>query len=369
MLETNPSAPPQLLSDFESLRSKPVVQGRIISYPRYWQVPAATEKTAYDALSVHADTLGFVYIGFPWATVIDGVRRETVTLDELMRALVAIRALQFEGPDIPRATVAQHINADRFIEIFSACGVTDLFWSHAQRSHTQMGGITVHPFPLFPAQTADKTEHDDLHRPRQYLANFIGAYNPKAYLTDVREHIFRDAGTAADLLIVKRDTWHFERAVYAEQMRGIAPDDARLSLEALYKDEYLQAIRDSVFTLCPTGSGPNSIRIGESLALGSIPIILTRDLALPGDPALWEAACVFAEDSANGYRQSLDRARAMSESEIRTRQRNTQNLFAQIGPLSYSALILSAMGKNESAASHARLHSGSDESSAASVLQ
>ena len=347
MPETISSAPPQLLSDFASLRSRPVVQGRVISYPRYWQVPAATEKAACEALSVRADLLGFVYIGFPWATVIDGVRRETATIDELMRALVAIRALQIEGPDIRRATVAQHINADRFIEIFSACGVTDLFWSHARKSHSQIGGITVHPFPLFPAQTPDMTEHDDLHRPRRYLANFIGAYNPKVYLTDVREHIFSDAGTADDLLIVKRDTWHFERTVYAEQMKGIAPDDARLSLEAEQKEEYLQAIRDSVFTLCPTGSGPNSIRIGEALALGSIPIILTRDLALPGSLALWESTCVFADDSLSGYRQALDQVRIMPDAEIRTRQRNTRELFAQVGPSSYRALILTAMNRNE----------------------
>jgi hypothetical protein len=333
---------PPILADLCRLRSKPVVQGRIIAYPAHWQVPAATEKAAWEAVSQHADSLDFIYVGFPWATVIDGLRRETATLDELMQALAAIRALLAGGAPMRRATVAQHINADQFIDVFAACGVTDMFWSHAQRSHTAIGGVRIHPFPLFPAQTPGGAEHGELHRARRYLANFIGAYNPKAYLTDVREHIFRDTAVD-DLLVIKREAWHFERAVYDEQIKGISPDEARLKLEALHKEEYLQAIRDSVFTLCPSGSGPNSIRVGEALALGSIPIILTRTLALPGSLALWETACLFEEDSATGYRRALEQARAMSAAEVRTRQLALRKLFDQVGPHAYSDLIMAGM--------------------------
>jgi hypothetical protein len=317
----------------------------MVTYPRHWQVPAATEMVACEAMGACSEALDFVYIGFPWATVIDGVRREATTLDELMRALVAIRAIRPSRLARRRATVAQHINADQFINVFRACGVTDLFWSHARCSRTEIDGIAIHPFPIFPAQTPDGLEPGDPHRPRPYLANFIGAYRSKVYLTDVREHIFRDAEAATDMKIIKRDDWHFERAVYSEQMKGITPDDARLKLEAQHKEEYLQAIRDSVFTLCPTGSGPNSIRIGESLALGSIPIILTRDLALPGNVALWETCCLFEEDSAEGYRRAIARARAMPEAEVMNRQRATRDLFAEIGPQAYADLIVSAMRK------------------------
>ena len=38
---------------------------------------------------------------------------------------------------------------------------------------------------------------------------------------------------------------------------------------------------NSKYTLCPSGSGPNSIRLWESLACGSIPIILSDTLDLP----------------------------------------------------------------------------------------
>lgn len=336
---------PMSLGDRIAVRpDRPLERGRVIAWPQAWQMPAATEKTAFEAILSRADTIGFDYVGFAWATLFDGLRNDAATTGELLRALAAIRARLAARRPVRVATVAQHIHAHRFAEFFRACGVTDLFYSHARTERPDLAGMRVHPFPLFPAQTPDGPEPGDLHRPRRYLANFIGAYNPKAYLSDMRALIFADAG-APDLLIVARKAWHFERAVYAEQMRGLAPDGARVATEAQHKAEYLDAIRDSVFTLCPTGSGPNSIRVGEALALGSIPIILTRILALPGNPALWQAACLFEDDTAEGYRRALARARAMPEAELRARQMATRDLFATIGPSEYGDLIVGTMAR------------------------
>ena len=47
----------------------------------------------------------------------------------------------------------------------------------------------------------------------------------------------------------------------------------------------------SKFSLCPSGSGPNSIRLWESLALGSIPVLLADTLELPNHK-LWDNAIV-----------------------------------------------------------------------------
>jgi len=38
---------------------------------------------------------------------------------------------------------------------------------------------------------------------------------------------------------------------------------------------------NSRYSLCPSGSGPNSIRFWESLAVGSIPVLLADTLDLP----------------------------------------------------------------------------------------
>lgn len=337
----NAALTPSLLADYLEKPDQGIQQqAHLIAYPQQWQVPAATEKAAYESLLTQADSLDFTYVGFPWATLIDCLLKDVSQKWPLVRKLASLRQrLAGQGP-ARRVTVAQHIRADRYMLLFKACGITDLFWSHATVGREEIEGIRVHPFPLFPAQTPNGPEPPDLEQPRRYLANFIGAYTSGLYLSDVREHIFRDAGKMDDVLIIQRDAWHFDRAVYAEQINGTAPDDARLTMERQHKEEYLQAIRDSVFTLCPTGSGPNSIRIGEALALGSIPVILTRELALPGDRGLWEAACLFEEDSGEGYRRALGRMRGMSESERNVRQAATRDLYDAIAPRNYAYLML-----------------------------
>lgn len=333
--------PPVLLSDLMPEVGRGLARfGRLVGYPHHWQMPAATEMAAFAGMQSDITSIDYAYLGAPWATVIDGVRGGASEAFEVLAALKACRRALPRGLRV--ATVAQHIHADRFAGLFRACGVTDLFWSHARVGRDRLDGMIVHPFPLFPAQTPDGPDPADPHRPRRWLANFIGAYNPKVYLTDVRARIFADAGVP-DMRIVRREAWHFERAVYREQIGGVAGDAARLAIEASEREEYLDAIRDSEFTLCPSGSGPNSIRIGEALALASIPIILTRDLALPGDVANWEAACLFEEDSAEGYLRALARARAMSPAELRDRQLATRTLFAMISKSGYAKLITASM--------------------------
>ncbi len=337
-------APARLLADLLPETGRGLFRaGRVIGYPHHWQVPAATEKAAFAAMQARAGTLGFAYLGVPWATVIDGLRRSSGTGFEVLAALEPLRRAVPRGLRV--ATVAQHIHSDRFAGLFRACGVTDLFWSHARAGQDRLEGMALHPFPLFPAQTPDGPDPADPHRPRRWLANFIGAYNPKVYLSDVRARIFADAGTAPDLRIVPRESWHFERAVYEEQIAGRSADAAPLAIETREREEYLEAIRDSAFTLCPSGSGPNSIRIGEALALASIPIILTRELALPGDRALWDAACLIEEDSAEGYRRALARARDMQPAELRARQAATRKLFAAVGPVGYAGLITDVIAR------------------------
>lgn len=329
---------PILLGSLQTDKIGIFKQDQLIAYPHYWQEPAATERAAYEAMASSDVLLDFVYFGFPWAALIDGLRADSASAFKILTALEHSESLL---PAKQRViTVAQHIHADQYASIFRACGVTDVFWSHCRKNQENLHGVRFHPFSLFPAQTANEPIQADPHRPRKWLATFIGAHNPKVYLTDVRAIIFEDAGRYDDVLIVKRDSWHFQRAVYEQQVASKKPEDAQLAAEEKMREEYLESLRDSTFTLCPSGSGPNSIRIFESLSVASIPIILTRELALPGDQRLWEAACIVEDDSADGYRRAINRARSMSESEIRARQTATQLLFSAVGPKGYAELML-----------------------------
>lgn len=313
----------------------------IYAFPWYWQTPAQTEKAAFEEVSAQGTGLRFEYVGLPWATIIDGLRGRSAMAFEILIAMHQLPSRCAEQ----RISVAQHIHSLDFVELYLAAGVTDLLWSHATHLVTEVQGIRIHPFPLYPAQTSDQVPPVIPATERVWLANFIGAYSPGLYLTNVRQHIFEDAELFPDLCIIKREAWHFERAVYQEQVAGTRPQQNQLSIEARHREEYLNAIRQSWFTLCPSGSGPNSIRVFESLCLGSIPIVLTRALRLPGDQALWEQAALIEEDSPQGYRRALEQARGMSIAHRCRMLEAGRRLYSLVTPTAYGQLITSIVRK------------------------
>jgi hypothetical protein len=62
-------------------------------------------------------------------------------------------------------------------------------------------------------------------------------------------------------------------------------------------EEFTTLMMNSIFTLCPSGSGPNSIRLWEAILLGSIPIILSETHLLPGNSSIWEKAALFLPET------------------------------------------------------------------------
>lgn len=321
----------------------------IVGFFDYWQTPAKTELAAYEAVVRGGALDGFIYLAFPWATLIDALKSRSFSLvAKLLGELAHLQKQLSTETDKRIVTVCQHISCLDFLYLFEACGVTNIFWSHKTRDLKTKNEISFHPFPLYPAQTHEASDLDKFKKPphtRQLLTNFIGAFNPKVYLSDTRARIFEDAGKYSDCLIVKREAWHFDRHVYQDQMKGVSAAQEQLLREEMQRREYLEAIGDSVFTLCPSGSGPNSIRIWEAIQLGSIPIILTLDLDLPGDLRLWEDACIFAEDSENGYINALEHIRTMSNEERQVKQNKVMQLAEYMLPVSYGDTIKNGVRK------------------------
>lgn len=272
--------------------------------PLPWQQPNATEFTAAKAIAAaHDPLLTQSFFPFPWATWIDRFRHGA--------ALEAPPAGRVASGI--RATVCQHIWALEHLELFQRAGVTDLFWSHASQGLTQIGGIRIYPFPLFPVRCATHPPAQPLLPPaqRSLLYSFQGAYAPGLYRTPVRDWLL-ELPPRPDAQLQRRQEWHYEQAVYREQVQGEAADAARHAQLAQEADAYAATLQASCFALCPSGSGPNSIRLWEALGYGAIPVILSDQLQLPGSAALWQAAALVVPETQTAVAALPDQLEALA---------------------------------------------------------
>lgn len=253
--------------------------GNIFAFSQDWQTPAKTEQWAYEQLlSIPKVDIFTQYICFPWATLIDFLDFNP------RKAYHLLKALDNAPPKmaIKRITYCQHIYALKMLPYFKQLGITDLYWSHKIKGQDIIDGIRIHPYPLYPVMHY-KRKKPYKNKPlsdRKYLYSFIGSYQPGLYLTDVRKWIF-DLPKREDAIIIERSEWHFEQDVYQSQLFGIPEEKARKEVREQHEKEYIEVMEETIFCLCPSGSGPNSIRIWEAIKFGCIPIILSDHLEMP----------------------------------------------------------------------------------------
>ncbi|QEY32402.1 hypothetical protein EVJ50_09430 [Synechococcus sp. RSCCF101] len=294
-----------------------------------WQSPNRTEGHAADRLlpEVGGPTGG--YCAFPWASWIDAQQ-----LQQPCGSTPRAGAL----PSGPIATVAQHIWIERHAERLRQAGITDCFWSHARRGRTHWGGLRWHPFPLYPVRCGDHPPPPQLPDPseRTWLYSFQGAYDPEHYLTPVRRWI-QALPPRPDARVQQRRGWHFQEAVYQEQLRGERIDPGRRQARQREAEAYATTLLQSCFALCPSGSGPNSIRLWEALGYGAIPVILSDTLELPGDPRLWQAASLRLPETPAAVQALPDQLAALrgQPERLRAMQRSGRQLWRRYGPQAF----------------------------------
>ena len=92
-------------------------------------------------------------------------------------------------------------------------------------------------------------------------------------------------------MIKNTKSWHFENIVYGKQIGKWDFSEKEATRNKIKLNIYNTVLSNSRYSLCPSGTGPNSIRFWESLAFGSIPILLADTLELPQHP-LWEQSII-----------------------------------------------------------------------------
>jgi hypothetical protein len=115
--------------------------------------------------------------------------------------------------------------------------------------------------------------------------------------------------------VIDRDSWHYQSEVYDKQIYN--RDAATSDLDGITKaEEYVNILKRSIFSLCPSGSGPNSIRLWESIGFGSIPVIISDTYLPPGNLALWEQAVIYCDETVAAIEALPTRLALLAQDEI-----------------------------------------------------
>jgi hypothetical protein len=259
----------------KSKESEWIQQHNLFVYNHVWQTPAKTEKWVWERLKQEKITFNNInIICFPWATLIDLIERgKALRANELLEKLKELRL-----SDRRRVTFCQHVKALKYGYLFKLIKINVLYWSHKRIDEDIFDGIEIKPLPLYPVINSDESSAARINLPL-YEYSFIGAYDTGCYLTDIRRKIFSYIHPES-AYVIRREKWHYEDAVYGEQI-----ERNPLTAEVVKRmdDEsriYRETMLNSIFCLCPSGSGPNSIRFWEALSLGVMPILLSDDLDL-----------------------------------------------------------------------------------------
>jgi len=262
----------------------------------FWQYPCSTEKQALDNhfklkpgdnIDI-THQIANVYAALPWATYIDKNKFDEDVLKKVRTHLALFRKIaENAGFKLRVHTVCQHIRWKNIISICDDIGIEVLHISHNEvRAEDEIKQVSSHirvrSWPLIAPNIEVAERRTDLiigkpPREKKYLASFIGAHM-KHYRSDIRLRIKEAAEKShLDNILVKVNTeWHFEKIVYTEQVKfqALSQEETKGDLEKI--KNYNEVLSDSVFSLCPEGAGPNTLRFWESLAIGSIPVIFDK---------------------------------------------------------------------------------------------
>jgi len=325
--------------EVETKEKTEIVKGvkNVIGFDSDWQYPVITEKYAYEMAHKFLINDKFnknvVYFGFPWATLIDKLfhNQDKTEANLLMEKLMSFKS---ELQKYKRViTVCQQIRMLQFEYIFNEVGITDIFWPHTTKEQKVLPSyphISLHPFPLYPVQAVD---FEETNAEKKYLYSFVGTRPSKSYLTDSRNNIINYLSGDKRGLIKAREQWHYNKIVYDYQVLKRVKETNGL-LDKSASEEFKEVMNQSVFALCPSGSGPNSIRLWEAIGFGVIPVVLSDAYLPPGELTLWDEATVTCPETLEDIMALPERlAQIQKDDELVERKRRAlAQVWMRYGP-------------------------------------
>lgn len=229
-----------------------------------------------------------IYLAVPWASIIDFIDNnikpksgcdylEDKSANEFIQEI-------FQNFDKNTSkefhTICQHVYWKKLISVWEFLGIQNVYASHLEKKFFHEK-IKFHPWHLVASNIENPKRNKFLkikpNEEKKFLLNFIGCHTDKHSSSGRNfrkkiEQIFDDRCK----IIFRNKSWFFEELVFKKEK--LSENLEKIKTETL---EYNQTISDSVFTLCPHGSGPNSIRLWESMSIGSIPVLFETNWERP----------------------------------------------------------------------------------------
>lgn len=292
-----------------------------------WQTPATTEKDAYiDHLHSYSEkSMDHTYFGFPWATFIDKCDRYGMKAQDAYRLL----------PNKPEAlsnhkinhTVCQHIRWREIVPICKELNITDLHISHCEKDEDSIESIRLHPWKISAANFVEGNLA--ISNNRKYFLSFIGAHN-NWYRSNIRTNL--------DMYFKKHQNekffyelssgWCYQDVVYKHQILNNKWTEEEENNLSKKRERYNKVLSNSIFSICPEGSGPNTIRLWESMCVGVIPVIFADNWKPPTVKNVnWEDFSVFIPQVE--YNNTLDILHSISPERVRDMQINAINAYTK----------------------------------------
>ena len=211
--------------------------------------PVKTEETINEQLLTEINDISdnYIYVQMPLAWLINN--RGLLFVQNLIDSICV--AQKNIGPDKQLIFVCQHIQ------------VTNLNF-HGNLVFTPHATLmdSFYPLPHYSCNYDLKLARK--FNQRKYLMSFVGDFNTHksrkrlhSVLKDNKDCFTKDTGN-----------WHF----------------------------YSELLGNSKISLCPRGTGPSTIRLWESLAMGCVPLIISDYLKMPLDFDIeWESVAIFVK--------------------------------------------------------------------------
>lgn len=135
--------------------------------------------------------------------------------------------------------------------------------------------------------TPHKTSKDDFLSIPHYPVNF----DPKL-MKEKRKYLFSFLGSTSTHWIRKQLVKKYDSCFDSKKHWGLENKDNS------FKENYIELLGNSLFSLCPRGTGPSSIRLFEAIAMGSFPVIISDNYILPMEDKIhWDRISIKVKEN------------------------------------------------------------------------